>query len=158
MTRPLAGLSDRLPDPELLRDLLTPAADLIGSFHFIPELRGSGNYTYRLMVAEIEACYNERLSVARIAKSVNCSESYINHIFKKKSGMSVSSYINTVRVRHAKELLTSADEPVSAVAFADGRVQRRELLLGRLPENRRYDADLIQEYVQEKKARRLTFC
>lgn len=116
----LAGLSDRLPDPELLRDLLTPAADLIGSFHFIPELRGSGNYTYRLMVAEIEACYNERLSVARIAKSVNCSESYINHIFKKKSGMSVSSYINTVRVRHAKELLTSADEPVSAVAFAVG--------------------------------------
>ena len=72
------------------------------------------------MVAEIEACYNERLSVARIAKSVNCSESYINHIFKKKSGMSVSSYINTVRVRHAKELLTSADEPVSAVAFAVG--------------------------------------
>lgn len=116
----LAGLSDRLPDPELLRDLLTPAADLIGSFHFIPELRGSGNYTYRLMVAEIEACYNERLSVARIAKSVNCSESYINNIFKKKSGMSVSSYINTVRVRHAKELLTSADEPVSAVAFAVG--------------------------------------
>ena len=105
---------------ELLRDLLTPAADLIGSFHFIPELRGSGNYTYRLMVAEIEACYNERLSVARIAKSVNCSESYINHIFKKKSGMSVSAYINTVRVRHAKELLTSADEPVSAVAFAVG--------------------------------------
>ena len=116
----LVGLSDRLPDPELLRDLLTPAADLIGSFHFIPELRGSGNYTYRLMVAEIEACYNERLSVTRIAKSVSCSESYINHIFKKKSGMSVSAYINSVRVRHAKELLTSADEPVSAVAFAVG--------------------------------------
>lgn len=116
----LSTLSGELPDPELLRDLLTPAADLIGSFHFIPELRGSGNYTYRMMVAEIEACYNERLSVARIAKSVNCSESYINHIFKKKSGMSVSSYINTVRVRHAKELLTSADEPVSAVAFAVG--------------------------------------
>ena len=116
----LSGLSSELPDPELLRDLLTPAADLIGSFHIGTELRGTGNYTYRMIVAEIEACYNERLSVAKIAKNTNCSESYINHVFKKKSGMSVSAYINAVRVRHAKELLISADESISNVAFAVG--------------------------------------
>ncbi|MBQ8510781.1 MAG: helix-turn-helix domain-containing protein [Clostridia bacterium] len=118
---PLALLKTTLPDPELLRRLLTPAADLVGFVYIRAKYRPHlTSFSYNGIVSFINANYMSPLSVPIIADYAHYSVSYINHIFKKTSGRSVSAYINEVRVRHAKELLTTTALPIKEIAARVG--------------------------------------
>ena len=71
----------------------------------------------------IKENYTTKIMVKQIAQICHCCESHISHIFCRHTGVSISTYINKVRVEHAKHyLLTSAHrivEIASMVGFAD---------------------------------------
>lgn len=68
----------------------------------------------------IHAHYDEKLSLARIAKSVNISANYLSEKFKEVTGENLVRYIARTRVEKACDLLQDVDLRVSEIAFAVG--------------------------------------
>ena len=64
--------------------------------------------------------FQDAISVKKIAKFCHCSESYINHIFKKNMKLNISAYINKVRIEKAKELLLKSNTSVTEIALKVG--------------------------------------
>lgn len=67
--------------------------------------------------------YHEELSLTRIADAIHISPSYLSRVFKSKRGVSLSTYIQNVRVERAKELIVSTElrtyEIAEQVGIAD---------------------------------------
>lgn len=58
-----------------------------------------------------------KITLNDLAALCHCSKSYISHIFKKHSGLSVRAYINQIRLSEAKRLL--ADTALSIKEISD---------------------------------------
>lgn len=69
-----------------------------------------------LIKREIETRYADpELSVSSLAEKFRMSESYIGNYFKRHTGMTISGYLNTVRMEQAKRLLSDPTNRVSEV-------------------------------------------
>lgn len=64
--------------------------------------------------------YSEPLSLSVIADYVFTNPSYLSRIFKADTGISLSAYINQVRVENARQMLSETDELIIDVAVASG--------------------------------------
>ena len=76
--------------------------------------------TFNSVIEYIDRHYDEELGVECLSKLFYLSPSYLSHLFKKKSGRSVTAYINEVRINRAKGLLEREDMPVGRIACAVG--------------------------------------
>lgn len=68
----------------------------------------------------IDFYYNSDLSLSRLAKLCNVSESHLSAAFKKATGSTVTDYINRTRVHQALLLLNSSSLSVSEIAARCG--------------------------------------
>ena len=68
----------------------------------------------------IEAHYAEPLTLPLVAKAAGLSVSRLAHVFKAHVGMSVTAYLNMVRVNSARDYLTNSSMRVSETAFQVG--------------------------------------
>ncbi len=68
----------------------------------------------------IEARYAEPLALPSVAKAAGLSVSRLAHVFKEQVGMSVTAYLNMVRVNSARDYLTNSSMRVSEIAFQVG--------------------------------------
>lgn len=64
--------------------------------------------------------FSAALSVDDISKNCYCSESYLNHTFKKRMGVNIKTYINNIRIKHAVIYLQDSDASITDIAFAVG--------------------------------------
>lgn len=64
--------------------------------------------------------YKNLIDVSILKAQCHCSESFINHIFKKRTGKSVKAYVNALRLEEAKQLLTDTFESISSIALQVG--------------------------------------
>jgi AraC-like DNA-binding protein len=63
---------------------------------------------------------DEKLSLGRIARTVNISPNYLSEKFKEVTGENLVRYIARHRVEKARELLRGQDLRVSEIGFAVG--------------------------------------
>ena len=56
------------------------------------------------------------MSVGAVARQLGLSEGHLSHLFKKETGMTVSSYLTSCRMEKAKELLSDCRSRVYEVA------------------------------------------
>ena len=68
----------------------------------------------------IEAHYAEPLTLPQVAMEAGLSVSRLAHVFKAQVGMSVTAYLNKVRVNAARDCLTNSSMRVSEIAFKVG--------------------------------------
>lgn len=71
-------------------------------------------------VQYIRQNFHTPISISQITDFCHCSESYISHIFKRRTGVNVNTYINKVRIEHAKDFLTLTAESMSDIALNVG--------------------------------------
>lgn len=64
--------------------------------------------------------YNEKLSLARVAKVANASSFYFCKMFKKATGLNFTHYVSRVRIERAKNLLLNPNLRISEIAFEVG--------------------------------------
>jgi len=55
------------------------------------------------------------LSQQTIASTVKLTSAYLGKLFKESSGVTITEYINDVRLRHAEELLLKTDYPIAKI-------------------------------------------
>lgn len=61
-----------------------------------------------------------RITVSELADFCSCSESYLSRIFKRRTGVNISIYINKVRVEQSKKALTSSNDSIAEIASSVG--------------------------------------
>lgn len=68
----------------------------------------------------IDERYKEDISLENLAEIVHVSPSYLSKLFRKKTGINISTYLQKVRVEHAKMLLKSSNMKTYEIAEAVG--------------------------------------
>ena len=86
---------------------------------FLPEAGENRHVLNCIAFIEENFCDSE-LSVAGIAEHLSMSESYVAHLFKKETDMSLGTYIARYRIRMAMGYLKDCRMRVGEVAFAVG--------------------------------------
>lgn len=64
----------------------------------------------------INAHYSEEIGVKYLSDIIGRSPNYLSHLFSDACGKTLSEYINTVRVDHAKRLLIESDETLYSIS------------------------------------------
>lgn len=73
------------------------------------------------IVGYIDANYGDgELSLAKVAGAFNISEPYLSSMFKQSMGINFSSYVGSVRIDKAKEMLKQTNMSVGDIAKATG--------------------------------------
>jgi AraC-like DNA-binding protein len=70
--------------------------------------------------AYVEEHYQNRIGLARIAKALHVSPSYLSRLFRKETGSTLTAYIHRVRLEHARLLLGAGARSISEIAFLVG--------------------------------------
>lgn len=68
----------------------------------------------------LEKNYNRNLSLEEICDALGVSRNYFSFLFKKETGENIWSYLTTIRLNKAKELLRSTDDKTYSIAYQVG--------------------------------------
>jgi AraC-like DNA-binding protein len=71
-------------------------------------------------IAYVEQHYDSDLSISDIANFACLSESRFAHVFKESAGMSLTDYLNHVRLEKACKLLIGTQQSISAICYDVG--------------------------------------
>jgi AraC-like DNA-binding protein len=81
---------------------------------------GEGAFSALNILNYICEHYNEKLTLNELAERCFYHPKYFSRIFKKYYGVTVSAYIQSVRLNHGKQLLTDTDMPIEQIAYEIG--------------------------------------
>lgn len=89
---------------------------------FLPQRQRESNADMILdrVLKYVKENYSSHMTVAELAQICLCSESYINHLFARRFGVNISTYINKVRIEYAKNALLTTTDKISTVAMDVG--------------------------------------
>ncbi len=68
----------------------------------------------------IEVNYKDIITLEQITREFLISKEYLCRLIKKNLGISVMSYLNIVKIKHADELLTNTDMNITEISFECG--------------------------------------
>lgn len=68
----------------------------------------------------IEDNYQEEISGRELARMASISLYHFSRLFKKVTSMTITQYVNSVRIRHAAEILCDSDMNITETALAAG--------------------------------------
>jgi AraC-like DNA-binding protein len=100
-----------------MRDMLTEKYTKL--IDFSSKDKDRKKYVNRI-VEYIRSHYKEDIGVTEITDQVGLSYSHARKLFKDEIGVNIVDYINSLRIRDAKELLISTDTSVKNIAVALG--------------------------------------
>jgi AraC-like DNA-binding protein len=101
-------------------DLMQMVAELIGNQKLLTLKTVVLHHPLSKALDFIEAHYAEPLTLPLVAKAAGLSVSRLAHVFKAHVGMSVTAYLNMVRVNSVRDYLTNSSMRVSETAFQVG--------------------------------------
>lgn len=78
------------------------------------------NKAVTLMLDYIQTHYMEEISIQTLADLCSINSNYAGQLFKQKVNQTFNSYLTDLRMKHAIQLLTTTDMPVSLVASSVG--------------------------------------
>lgn len=89
--------------------------------HFIIENDTSGRNTMeKEMISYIQENFANEISLKKFGAQFHLSEKYISRYFKEHFHITLSQYVNHLRLEHARQLLQETQLPVTEVALRSG--------------------------------------
>jgi AraC-like DNA-binding protein len=74
----------------------------------------------------IRESYDRRISLSRVARELAVSPNYLSRIFRREAGMTLTAYIQRIRLRHALHLLGESGSSISEIAYRVGYQNYRD--------------------------------
>lgn len=118
----IAGGSDYIRDMKINEGLST-LLTLLMNESWNPEERTSASPKRQSLMAVkeyLDTHYTQRITLDQLSRDFYISKYYLIHIFKEQFGMSVTTYLQSVRITHAKQLLRFTDKSVEEVGLSCG--------------------------------------
>ena len=113
------GLAELLKNGTLEEVVATISVKLQTLFKETQELKGKSK-KIRLVLMYIREHFSEDLSVAILADRLGMSPAYLSTLFKKETGLTLSDYIENIRMEKAKVLLQNDNLKMQEVAQSVG--------------------------------------
>lgn len=87
-----------------------------------PEIKEENNYSHEInqVLDYLNKNFHRNISLKDISDYVCYSESYLSHLFSKEIGITVTEYLNTLRVEKAKYLLSTSNLKIYEVSSKVG--------------------------------------
>lgn len=119
-----------IPDSSWITGMFKIVAEHLSLIHYCNVISGkyikkqTGTFREEIILNKIFEYINQNfynnLSLQNISKYCYCSKSYISHIFKKSTGLSLSEYIIRIRLREAKMMLVNTEQTITRIALLNG--------------------------------------
>ena len=77
-------------------------------------------------IRHIEADYRRRISLSSVAQRLALSPAYLSRLFRRETGMTLTHYVQQVRLRHTMALLAEGERTCSEIAYAVGYQNYRD--------------------------------
>jgi YesN/AraC family two-component response regulator len=74
----------------------------------------------------IQESYHKRISLSSVAEELAVSPNYLSRLFRKEAGVTLTAYIQRVRMRHALPLLAESGHSISEIAYRVGYQNYRD--------------------------------
>ncbi len=96
--------------------------DMFRSYCRLVRKHSMRNYssTVQKAIIYIESDLSANLTLSILAQAQNVSAGYLSTVFKKETGMTVTEYINSKRVKHAMHLLVTTKLQIQTIALHCG--------------------------------------
>lgn len=78
------------------------------------------NFIINTTIQFIKENFDKDLTLETLASNCYCNPSYLSHIFKEKSNIGISEYINTIRIQEAKEMLDITSKSITEIGIRVG--------------------------------------
>lgn len=78
------------------------------------------NYLITDIIEYIEVNYKDIVTLEEITGEFFIAKEYLCRLFKKTMGVSVMTYLNIIKIKHANELLTNTDMSITEISFECG--------------------------------------
>jgi AraC-like DNA-binding protein len=76
--------------------------------------------------AYIDEFYAQRLSLSTVAEALHVSANYLSRLFRREMGMTLTTYVQRVRLEHAMMLLAEGGRSISEIAYLVGYQNYRD--------------------------------
>ena len=74
------------------------------------------DFVYKV-IRYLDEHFKEKISLEKIANNFHISQSYLSHIFKSETGMSVLKYAMQLKIGEAQSLLIKSDYPIGDISY-----------------------------------------
>jgi len=109
---------DDCPDAQTARQRFARAINQLLSP--VPSERLSSHPMVRRARRHIEEHYSSRIALASIAELLNVSPNYLSRLFRQETGLTLTAYVQKVRLEHARRLLGEGRQSISEIAYRVG--------------------------------------
>lgn len=113
---------DAVGEAENIPELSAQASDFVGqaarAFHR-SAYSGSSQIIARA-VSYVQESYKDRISLKNIAGSLHTSPSYLSMLFKQEMGVTITDYLNQIRIEKSRELLSESSMSLLDVSVQSG--------------------------------------
>ena len=120
-------LKQDIPDKAFTDVIIEPLCDLLRLEYL--EIGGQAgrvngisrrDQLYYNVCNQIRGRHNQKIDLEGLCRDMHYSVSYISHMFKKRSGMTINQYVNLLRVEEARIMLDSTEMSVQDIAMTVG--------------------------------------
>lgn len=73
-----------------------------------------------IILSYIQEHYAEKITLNELAAKLHRNPQYVSSAFSKECGMSITEYITSIRMQHAKQLLRTTDTPIGTIGSMVG--------------------------------------
>lgn len=120
-------LSTGIPDKKKVDNLIEPLCDMI-RLEYLENRESSGKHEgrpgqdelYHNVCIAIRNMHDHKVSLESISAYTHYSASYISHLFKSRSGMTINQYVNALRIDEARAMLDSTDMSIQDIGLTVG--------------------------------------
>ena len=91
---------------------------ILKSYCSLVQNQAMGNFSdiVKKTILKIESDVSRELSLKKLAEEASVNPAYLSQVFKKETGKTLTQYINSARMRLAKELLSESSLQVQTIA------------------------------------------
>lgn len=116
-----SALSAEIPEKAELDAVIRPLVFMLGNYvENESKYSQTDNDFYSEIVRYVTTNHNSRLTMRDLSRKFNCSVSTLSHLFKKRSGVSISEYIENLRLDEARWLLKQTSYTVTEISDSLG--------------------------------------
>jgi YesN/AraC family two-component response regulator len=118
-----AGAADYIKKPFSPAYLLIKISEILGEKEDIGHFKNvdsRGEFIMNGIAAYIEEKYRDDLTLDKLAEMAGMNKYKLSKIFRERIGQSFPSYLNSIRVRSAAELLGNSDLSITEIAYFIG--------------------------------------
>ncbi len=85
-------------------------------FYFVADPQSDNqNPVTNAVVEFLEKNYHKNIKVEDVAKNIHMSPAYISRVFKKETNFTIKWWLNSIRMKHAQQLLLETDIPIKDI-------------------------------------------